>query len=189
MKKIKKNNYLFNWIKILFIIFIFNFCRTFEGCDNHCLKIILYKNGTIQKNCTDNLDNESDDVPNSITFDDKIIIFECEKKDKVTCIYNPKEENQNLTCSELNTTNKDNYACCKLKEYNKETDSKNYSCIEIYKSDFGRFKGLGDKQFEDNLNIDDREKRKDLSVLICFSNLYKINIFLIFLFLLIFLNI
>ena len=185
MKQFTKNNYLFNFIKIFLIINIFYFCQTQdEDCiieNSTCLKIILYKNGTIDKECVPNLvDIEKyKDDPYSIAFDDKIIIFECEKNETVECIYN----NTNSPCSELNTTNKD-YNCCQLKEYNNATGKENETCIEINKYEFERFKGLGEKQFKENLN----DKKNNISILICFSKLYKINKSLLFLFLLIFSN-
>ena len=182
MKQFTKNYYLFNFIKIFLIINIFYFCQTQDEQDEEnstCLKIILYKNGTKDKESVENLVDIEKYKDYSIVFEDKIIIFKCEKNGAVECIY----DNISSSCSELDTTNKD-YNCCQLKEYNNATGQENETCIEINKYEFERFKGLGEEQFKENL----KNEKNNLAVLICFSKLYKINKFLLFLFLLIFSN-
>ena len=107
----------------IFVINFFSFCQIEDNIEicmdkKECLIITLYNNGSRVKKCGDKFEGYEDE-PITITFEDRIVIYECNKKEEVDCLYYPQTNNNSSLCSRRIVTNKD-YSCCYIKENKKK---------------------------------------------------------------------
>ena len=179
--------YCFILINFSIISYFFAFCKEQDYIEDKCgekkcLRIILYNNGLIEEKCEQQDDYISE--PMTITLEDKIIIYQCKNKEGFECKYNPQMKyNNSSICLTKNVTSKEN-SCCYIiqKEIKNNTIyHQQESCIEINKYEFERYRGINESKY-DSIN----DNNTNISVLICFGKLNKINKFLILFLLIIF---
>ena len=151
-----------------------------ENCkDEKCLKITIYNNGTIDKECVVDEDYIKKDIRTSIALKNTLIIFDCAKKNSTNynkCQYNLNDGTNNLDvnqCKDNGTSDEKNNECC----YFKEKYNNNDGCIEVNKYEYERFKwnGIIRDNFS-NINNDSTEK---IGYIECNSNISKINILIL----------
>ena len=183
----------------LFFIILFNTFLTISSQDelkktfnipddSYCLKLILYNNGTLERQYV--LNNKGMELF-SITSFDKIILYDCLNDSNGECSYRNYTYNDSaITKDDIQNKksyNKDFFNCNITEKYYKNNmeNITNYGCIQIDKKEYERFKGynLHQKGF-----IEINETRT--WELDCYAHLYYcgkynyISIFILFYFLL-----
>ena len=144
---------------------------TFGNC---CLKITIYKNGIVEKECIEDTIDKNYKERTSIQFNESFIIFDCLEEDKKeSCPYygSIKGEAFNSGCSKYQLDG-DNICCNLRMKYN---NARIGGCVEVNKFEIEKFKWiLSDELFEKSNDTEDI-----IGQLECTSKLYKINLFLI----------
>ena len=157
-------------MKYYYLIFIIIYISSLVICNdliledctknNEYLKITLYNNGMINKECYGSFTNTSQEQM-SIYSQNKLIIYESGYNSENYCVYGV----SSLDCKEFKKRNKESY-CCSIKESFNE--KKNQTCIEINKQEFERFRGI-----KGDLNT------PDTYLLNCKAKIYSLNMFIL----------
>ena len=178
-------------------IFLFVNCtelkypKTKEDCEaNQCLKITIFKNGTINKTCIKD-PSYANRKSFSLEFNETFIIYDCLEEEKKKCKFNI-SSNSSLTsdpsvenCKRQDTEDKDSI-CCYYLEKNISNEN-TYGCREINKYEFERFKwGLNYDLFQNyKFNINGTEIIGEIE---CNGKNLNLNKIIFFFILLIFLH-
>ena len=176
-----------------FLIYIFLLINIIK-CQNSndyidCTKLTIYKNGTFENgNINENINKNK--TITSIQFNEKFVIYDCmnEKTDNYCTFYNEATLNGSLglsltqTCTQKEVTFEDNICCYYRKKVN---DNITYGCLEVNKYEIQKFNRVFKNNQFDQWNISYNNSIIEIE---CNDKINKINKFIIFIFLIIFIN-
>ena len=184
---LKKYFHLYIFINIFFYTNSIDYNTSYpldkEDCNNgYCLKIILYKNGSVIKECVDTKEYIDEKPYFSIVNEDKLLIYDCsESKIDSSCQYRLNNENNsvNLNSSSLENCRKkdtsDGNICCFFQETMDPTLSDNqtinFGCIEINEYEIERFIGINETRFDEYK----KNNISNIGRLVCSSKIYQLN--------------
>ena len=160
--------------------------------NDYCLRLILYYNGTLERNIEPKNESYFKEKFISLAKADRIILYDClnennqpKNTDSEECSYRSViDDSDGLeNCKDRKSSN-NNY-CCYIKEqyYIDETKEFNSGCIQVDKNEYDKF-----KYYVENKNEKIKNINSSFGILECFDKIYTQGIYMfIFLFILFFL--
>ena len=170
-------------------IFSYVNCKELElNCETQCLKITIFKNGTINKTCIE--EPPANKKSFSLEFNETFIIYDCLPEDQKKCKFNISSDSILTSdssvenCKRQDTEDKDSICCYYLE---KNSSNNTFGCREINKYEFERFKwGLNYDLFQ-NYKFNNTNDSEIIAEIECNGKNLNLNKIIFFFILLIFL--